>query len=266
MIKNPELALCLDDLRLETKAAMDRARTLGFRAIDVAAVAGPISPGELSHTGQRHLLKHLSDLGLRLASLRGPAGGAGYADRHSGERRLETMRKIIDLASTLRVPIVSTTLGAPGEASSDDRAARYREMLAILAADADRKGVRVAVETAGVSAADLNQLLREVDCPMLAACCDSGAMLMHGDDPHKVAELLSGRVRLVRARDAVSGSSQAAGFETAYGEGHLDTPRFLASLAEAGFDGDLVLSRTTGDRPIIDLEKARQELEKHLRF
>ncbi len=264
-MKNTDLALCLEDLRLETKTAMDRARTLGFRAIDVSAVSGPVSPGELSRTGQRHLVKHLSDLGLRLSSLRGPAGGAGYTDRHSGERRLDTMRKIMELASALRVPIVSTTLGSPGEMSPDERTARYRETLTILADDADRKGVFVTIETAGVTAADLNRLLGEINCPHLAACCDSGAMLMQGEDPHQLADTLPGRVRLVRARDAVSGTSQASGHETAHGEGHLDTPRFLAALAEAGFDGDLILSRTTGERPQAELEQARREFEKFLR-
>jgi sugar phosphate isomerase/epimerase len=177
-MKNLDLSLCLDDLRLETRAAMDRARAMGFHAIDVSAVEGPVSPGELSRTGQRHLIKHLSDLGLRLSSFRGPAGGAGYADSGSGERRLESMRKIMDLASALRVPTVSTTLGGSGGLSPDDRAARYRETLSILADDADRKGVIVTIETAGLTTAELSKLLAEINCPQLAACCDSGEMLM----------------------------------------------------------------------------------------
>ena len=224
-MKNLDLSLCLDDLRLETRAAMDRARAMGFHAIDVSAVEGPVSPGELSRTGQRHLIKHLSDLGLRLSSFRGPAGGAGYADSGSGERRLESMRKIMDLASALRVPTVSTTLGGSGGLSPDDRAARYRETLSILADDADRKGVIVTIETAGLTTAELSKLLAEINCPQLAACCDSGEMLMHGEDPHRVADVLAGRVGLVQARDAVSGSPQAAGHEVAQGEGSLDAPR-----------------------------------------
>ncbi len=260
-MKRSELALCLDDLRLETKTAMGRARALGFRAIDVSAVTGPISPSELSRTGQRHLIKHLGDLGLRLSSLRGPAGGASYADGMAGERRLEMMRQVMDLASALRVPIVSTALGSIGEMSVDERAARFRETLTILADDADRKGVMVSIETAGVSAAELGRWLAEINCPQLAACFDSGAMLMQGEDPHQVAETLLGRVGLVRARDAVAGTPQAAGYEVAQGEGNLNAPRFLASLTEAGFEGDLILSRTTGDRPMADLEKARREFE-----
>jgi sugar phosphate isomerase/epimerase len=89
-------------------------------------------------------------------------------------------------------------------------------------------------------------------------------MLIQGEDPHRLADALAGRVRLVRARDAVAGSGQAAGHEVALGEGHLDVPRFLAALAEAGFDGDLVLTRTSGDRPAADLERARGEFEKLL--
>lgn len=264
-MKSAELAVCLDDLRLETKAAMDRARALGFRAIDVSAMSGPISPGELSRTGQRHLIKHLGDLGLRLSSLRGPASGAGYADGLAGDRRLAMMWQVMDLASALRVPIVSTTLGSAGEISVDRRAARFMETLTILADEADRRGVMVSIETAGVSAAELGRWLAQINCPRLAACCDSGTMLMQGEDPQNVAETLPGRVGLVRARDAVAGTPQAAGYEVAQGEGSLDPPRFLASLAEAGFEGDLILSRTTGDRPAADLEKARREFQSLLR-
>lgn len=264
-MKRVELSLCLDDLRMEPKAAMDRARGMGFRAIDVSAVVGPLSPEALSQTGRRHLLKHLSDLGLRLSSLRGPAGGGGYSDGLAGERRLESMRKVLDLAAALRVPVVSTTLGVAANVSPDEGAERTREALSILADDADRKGVLVTIESTGISSTELKALLGRINCPQLAACCDSGAMLIQGEDPHRIADSLAGRVRLVRARDAVSGTAQATGHEVALGEGQLDAPRFLAALAEAGFDGDLVLTRTTGDRPAADLERARGEFEKLLR-
>lgn len=262
-MKRVEVSVCLDDLRLDPRAAMDRARGMGFRAIDVSAVAGPLSPDELSQTGRRHLVKHLSDLGLRLSSLRGPAGGGCYSDGLRGERRLETMRKAMDLAAALRVPIVSTAVG-PAGGESDRVGDRTREALSILADDADRKGVLVTIESAGISGVELKRLLGEINCPLLAACCDSGAMLIQGEDPHAIADTLAGRVRLVRARDAVPGTPQTAGHEVAFGEGSLDAPRFLAALAEAGFDGDLVLSRTTGDRPAADLEQARREFEKLL--
>jgi sugar phosphate isomerase/epimerase len=125
--------------------------------------------------------------------------------------------------------------------------------------------VLVAIESGGVSAGDLSAFLAEVNCPQLAACCDSGAMLMQGEDPHRVGENLSGTLRLVRARDAVAGTPQAAGHEVAMGEGQLDPPRFLAALTEAGFDGDLVLCRSTGDRPMEDLARARQAFDVLLR-
>jgi sugar phosphate isomerase/epimerase len=89
-------------------------------------------------------------------------------------------------------------------------------------------------------------------------------MLMQGDDPHRLAETLPGRLGLVRARDAVAPSSEGAGHEVPHGDGRLDTARFLSSLAEAGFRGDIVLSRTTGDRRAADLQHARQVFEMHL--
>ncbi len=253
----PQLAVCLDDLKLDVKSALDRARSMAFRAVDVGATSGAISPQELSKTGQRHLLKHLSDLGLRLSSLRGPAGGPGYTDAAAGERRLDTMRHVLRLASSLHVPVVSTTLGISPTSRNAREIDRLREVLAVLADEGDRLQVVVALETAGLAPQALFDVLRSLDCPHLAACCDSGAMLMQGDNPHRVAESLPGRIQLVRARDAVPGNIERPGHETAFGEGSLDTKAFLASLVEAGFGGDIVLTRTSGDQPFQDLAKAR---------
>ena len=261
----PSLSVCADDLGSDVRAALDCARELQFRVVDLGATQGAVSPRELSRTGQRHLLKHLSDLGLRLGSLRGPVGGAGYADGTLGEQRLETMRGVIRLASSLRVPVVSTAPGRILGIDAEAVRARLREALCVLADDADRAGVRVAVESAGASVDTIRALLAELNCPWLSACCDSGAMLMQGEDPHRLGETLAGRIQLVRARDAVRGSFEAPGCEVAVGEGELDVPRFLAALTASGFYGDIVLSRAGGEDRTADLVRARSEFLRHLR-
>jgi L-ribulose-5-phosphate 3-epimerase len=263
-MNKPELSVALDDLKIEAKAAMERASALGFRAIDVGAIKGPISPDELSSTGRRHLLKHLGDLGLRLGSLRGPVGGPGYADAVAGERRIETMRRVIELASSLHVPVASTSLGLVGGKEPERDAARLREALTVLADHADRAGVIVAVETSGIDAASLQKLLAEINCPLLASCCDSGAMLMEGQDPHRIAETLPGRIKLVRARDAITGTSSGGGREVAQGQGNLEVERFLAALNEAAFQGDIILTRTTSANPAADLRAAQAVFAKLL--
>jgi sugar phosphate isomerase/epimerase len=260
-MKMPTLSVCTDDLARDVKDAMDRARALGFHALDVGATQGPVSPGELSRTGQRHLLRHMADLGLRLGSLRGPAGGAGYGDAAAGERRLEIMRGVIRLAASLNVPVVSTDLGA---GSTDEAGARRLEALTLLADEADRSGVQVAIETAGVTASALGTLLRGIACPGLGACCDTGAMLMQGEDPGGVAEHLPGRIQLVRARDAVCPAGNESGYEVAHGQGRLDPERVLAGLTEAGFQGDIVLTRTSGENRAGDIALARDAFNRLL--
>lgn len=256
-MKTPELAVCLDDLGLEIKAALDCVRTMGLTAVDIGATSGAISPQSLSQSGRRHFLKHLSDLGLRVVSLRGPAGGPGYGDAVAGDRRLDTMRKIISLASSLRVPVVSTMLGSTADERDPAPARRTLEAVEILAGDADRQGVTVAIETVGVRTEALGDRLRNIACPNLTACCDSGALIMAGESPCQLADSLAGRIGLVRARDAVAGTADAPGHEVAMGDGALDALRFLASLMEAGFEGPIVLTRTTGTSPAADLLNAR---------
>ncbi len=253
-----ELSVAADDLRLEIKPALDRARALGFRVVDIGAADGPLSPGELSTSGRRHFLRHLGDLGLSLKSLRGPVSGPGYANGAAGERRLEVAKGVISLAGEMKVPVVSTTLGGfeSGDASSQSN--RLQEALETLANAADQYGVTVAIENAGVPSADLVALLKRINCPRLAACCDSGAMLMQGEDPHRAADTMAGKIRLVRARDAVRGSAGATGYETAIGGGQLDPVHFLAGLTEAGYQGPLVISRSTGVNPAADIAHAKR--------
>lgn len=262
-MRMPELSVCLENLHSGVRAALDLARTLGFHVVDAGATGGPISPGELSRSGQRHLLRHLADANLRLGSLRGPTDGDRYGDPGGGERRLDTMRKIVALASSLKVPVVSTTLGRSNAATGDERDAT-REALEILADDADRAGVIVAVETSGISAEELRTILECIDCPNLASCCDTGAAIITGEDPSAAADFLVGRLKLVRLRDAVAPTANAEGHEVALGEGLLDVPRFLASIADGGYHGEMVVMRTTGKNRVADVSKAKILLDEAL--
>ena len=195
-------------------------------------------------------------------SLRGPVSGPGYGDGAGGERRLDMVLDVLRLARQLGVPVVSTTMGTVGDDSP--AASRNRDALAVMADHADRIGVTLAIETSGIAATDLDSVLRQIGCPKLTACCDAGAMLMGGDDPHRVADTLPGRIGLVRARDAMSGTPEAAGHEVAFGGGELDSRRFLAALAAAGFGGALVLTDTASGQAARNLSAARERLERLL--
>jgi len=261
----PTLAVQADDLHPEVKAALQQARRLGFDAVSINATRGPVTVQQLDRSGQRHFRRFLGDLGLRPASLRGPAGGKSYADPNFGEQRLDILRGVIRLAGALGVPVVST---APGHTIEGDETvqARLLETFHAIAEDADYQGVHVAVETNGCDAAWLGQALREIDCLFLGVCCDAGGMLERGDDPHCASHHMAGRVHLVRGRDAQPGSPQVAGAECAVGEGALDVPVFLADLLAAGFGGDIVLAREQGDRRAEDLARGRAAFERELRM
>ncbi|HPF40017.1 MAG TPA: sugar phosphate isomerase/epimerase [Phycisphaerae bacterium] len=250
------LSVCTDDLRLDIKSALRAASQIGFRAVDIGAAGGGLNPREMSRSAQRHLSRYLADLGLQLGSLRGPVAGPGYGDGVAGEHRLEMMRSIIALAGQMRVPVVSTSLGPIAGEAAPDSSRRVLEALEAIANDSYRHGVSVAIETTGIAPDALRDVLAKFDCPTLGACCDTGAMLMEGNDPHRLAEHLAGRIQIARMRDATFGSPGAAGREVDMGQGALDLSAFFATLNEAGFGGDLVVSRRDGARPAAELANA----------
>ena len=260
----PTLAVQADDLNPEIKAALQHASALRFHAIAIDATRGPITARQLDRSGQRHFRRYLADLGLRPATLRGPAGGKSYADPILGEQRLEQLRGVIRLAAALGVPVVSTTPGHLAGGEGDAAHARMIEALGAMADDADRNGVHLAVETTGCDAAWLGQAVRQIDCPFLGVCCDSGGLLERGENPHTSSQHFAGRVHLVRGRDAQPGSASIAGAECTVGEGALDVPLFLADLLAAGFGGDIVLAREQGGQKASDLVRAREVFEREL--
>ena len=108
-------------------------------------------------------------------------------------------------------------------------------------------------------------------------CLDTGHLVVGGDDPVKVAELATGRVRLVHLKDvdrllADLVAAGKVGFEEAVsrgvfkalGDGDVDIERVIWLLEESGYGGWYVLEQDVmlndeperGEGPIEDVRKS----------
>jgi len=257
-VPGSRIGVVLDSFREPVKEALASAARLRLQDIEMPTIGGEIDPSALSNTGRRHLLHYVSSLGLRLSALGaslGPSRGRG-ADL---EERLDRTRRIVELAVELRVPVVTTQLGrVDGETVKSGDLVEAVEVLANLT---DRTGTFVALETETSDPQAIAALLKRIDCPTVGTCYDPGSLLMDGYDPIAGLEPLADRILIARARNAVAGTSQRPGRETALGEGQMDLAEYLAGLDQAGYRRGPFLRRTQALDPAAELADARRRLE-----
>jgi sugar phosphate isomerase/epimerase len=155
--------------------------------------------------------------------------------------------------------VVTSHLGTFDRQSLDK--GHLPEAVRWLAEMADRIGTRLAFETDGADPQLTANLLKEVDCPLLGVCYDPAALLIDGFDPLAGLPPLADRILIARARDALAGSGQHPGRETALGHGQIDLQAYLADLEAAGYRGLPFLRRIGAENPLEELKEARKRLQ-----
>jgi len=266
--KVSRIGVVLDSLRRPTKEALSLAARLGLGKIEMSAAAGEVDPDRLSRTGRRHLSRYVENLGLALAALGADEAGGSLTDPATVERQLDKTRKIMELAAELRVPQVTRSLGRLDRSTLEK--GLVPEAVRYLAELADRTGTRVAIQTAGGDPQLLRELLDQVDSPLVGVCYDPAALVIEGRDGLSAMEpladrLMADRLMLARVSDGVPGAGGRPGYETALGRGQVDLAAYLGSLAGAGYAGALLIRRLHAERPIEEIEQARDRLRSLLR-
>jgi sugar phosphate isomerase/epimerase len=258
-----ELGVVLDSFGQPVKASLESASQLGFRRIELPAGAGEVAPDQLARSGRRHLAHYVSGLGLSLSALGADLGGGRFNDSAGVEQRLDRTRQVIEMAAELRVPIVTTHLGRLDDASL--KQGYLLEAARQLAEIADRTGTFVSFETASAEPRALATLLKEIGATSVGACYDPASLLIDGHDPIEGIEPLANRILIARIRDAVAGSANRPGHETAIGQGQIDLAAYLAALDQAGYRNTGFLRRTGADRPMQELADAKTAIERIIR-
>lgn len=256
-MQRSSLGVGLRDFRLATKESLRCAARLGFGAVEIHAVRGDTRPEALSESGRRHLARWVGSLGMRIAALDADAPGGGLADPACGDKRIAETKAVLELARDLRVPLITTGVGAIRDGDpAEVLAAPLRE----LADHADRTGTLIAFQPGDIAPETLSALLRSVDCPSLCVCVDPGLLIMNGCDPVDVIAEASGRIHLSHARDAIGGGS-GGGRETELGDGQVDFVSYLAALDAAGYAGPQIIRRSGCRDAVASIARAKAFLE-----
>lgn len=175
-------------------------------------------------------------------------------------------RRIVERAAQLAAELGTGLLTMhAGFLESDDpaQARRLRDRLVCLADEADRRGLRLLLETGQETAECLHGLLTELNHPALGVNFDPANMILYDKgDPVRAVRLLGPWIKHVHVKDALRTREPGAwGREVPWGEGEVGSEAFLRALQEVGFTGALAIEREAGDHRLDDIQLAAERLQ-----
>jgi L-ribulose-5-phosphate 3-epimerase len=283
-IVNP-IGIMVDSLRLGLHEGLKKSKELGADGVQIYAVKGEMDPANLSPAARRELKAHIDSLGLDISALCGDLGGHGFQDQLANPQKIETSKRILDLAVELGTKVVTTHIGVVPDNVNGPIYETMQRACEELGVYAKSMGAYFAVETGPEPAAHLKQFLDSLSTDGVSVNFDPANMVMvTGDDPVQGVYTLKDyivhthvkdgiRLREVDPREvygslgyepmsheriAEEAASGATYRELALGEGHVNFTRYFAALKEIGYTGYLTIEREVGEQPELDIAKAIQ--------
>lgn len=238
------------------------ASELEFRSVEIATVKGDVAAGNLGPSARRHLARYVDGLGLRLAALVADLPGLHFTDPATVDERVAQTSEVIGLASELRVPVVTASVGALIDRESGEPSATALEALRRVGEFADLRGVHFALRFSSDDGDRIARVLGELSCPSIRVCLDPASMVMHGVNPLRSIERYIEQIVLFHARDGRVGSAEHGGTETPLGEGDVDLVGVLAALGSSDYHAPHIVCRTGATHPQADIVTARHVLSK----
>lgn len=241
-------------VRLET------ARELGVSTVHLHTPHAP------SRTPERaaEFTRRLRELGIRVTCVFAGFEGESYADiptvqrtvglvpRETRAARTTELKEIADFAKLLGVDVVGVHVGF---VPHDRHSADYRDVVAVTREACDHvraNGQALHLETGQEPADVLLGFLGDVARDNLFVNFDPANMILYGvGQPLPALELLGRHVRSVHCKDAKWSSQPGVtwGEEKPLGQGDVDFPAYLSTLAKIGYTGPLTIERELSQEP-----------------
>jgi L-ribulose-5-phosphate 3-epimerase len=149
------------------------------------------------------------------------------------------------------VPAIACHIGfVPGDKLDPDYV-DVRDAVRHICDRAALHGQTFALETGQEPAHELLEFIEAVKRPNLKVNFDPANMILYGSgDPHEAVRILKSKIVSVHAKDGdwpPPRDKKALGKERALGKGSVDFPRFIETLREAGYQGQLCIERDAHD-------------------
>ncbi|KXB07614.1 Fe-S cluster assembly protein HesB [candidate division MSBL1 archaeon SCGC-AAA382A20] len=184
----------------------------------------------------------------------------GLVPEITRQKRVKKTKRIADFAMAAGVPAIGLHIGFISEDWDSPEFADVVGVARDLCDYCAERGLAMHLETGQETAETLLEFLKSVDRKNIAVNFDPANMILYGSGaPLEAVNKVGGYVRSVHCKDAVGSDNPGVefGVETPLGEGEVDIEKFIATLANLGYEGPLTIEREIGgQQQIKDIEKA----------
>lgn len=274
------IGVMLDSFRTDTKAAIQKAVSVGASGLQMYATQGEYAPENLTREKRAELLDMVRSSGLVFSALCGDLG-RGFGNAELNPELIEKSKRILDLAKELDTNVVTTHIGVVPQDSGHERYKIMQEACFELSRYADSVGAHFAIETGPEVASVLKTFLDSLGSKGVAVNLDPANFVMvTGDDPVQAVYTLKdyivhthakdGRKLLDKNPEIIYGliedeiQSGQAFVELPLGQGDVDFPNYLKALDDIGYHGFLTIEREVGDDPEKDIRDAVSFLKRQI--
>ena len=106
-----KIGVLSESFRLPMLQAVDRAAALGLDGLQIYAVGEELDCGRCAPGTVRELRNHIEACGLCVSAVCGDLGGHGFAVEEANPAKIETSRRIVNLAMELSTRVITTHIG-----------------------------------------------------------------------------------------------------------------------------------------------------------
>ena len=278
------IGVIADMFRQPLEQSLESAAKVGAQAVQLYATGGELSPLEVTPQKLAQVRGWLADRGLVVSAVCGDLGGHGFARADENVSKVETSKRIVDIALELGSNIVTTHIGVvPADTSCE----RYKIMQAAcneLAEYAHKNGAFFAVETGPEKADTLKAFLDSLTSKGVAVNLDPANLVMVTDeDPVYAVHTLKDYIVHTHAKDGIMlqktdpqiiydffaeggiGDLRLDEYfkEVPLGQGQVPFDAYIQALERIGYHGYLTVERECGADPYGDIAAAVQFLKKY---
>ena len=271
-----KIGIMIDGFKLPMNEALHTAALIGADALQLTAVGIEDAPLDMDATGRKELYRRICGEGLSVSAVCGDLGGHGFTLAEENPGKIETSKRIVDLALEMGTKVITTHIGVIPAVKNET----YNTMLEAcgeLGLYAHSHGARFAIETGPATPEVLCGFIEDLGTDGIAVNYDPANLVMvTGVDPVKGVHTLSGKIAHTHAKDGVMlkktdpkviydffaeggiGDLRMEDYfrELPLGSGDVDIPAWIKALSDVGYAGYITVEREAGPDPVGDIRLA----------